>query len=260
VIGRTFQLRSMNLMIETWSAYSCSPAGRSGKPEPLAANRRIYGCFSQFMVHRFPARMWCRKGVRCHEDSRSRKMPEAPKKVLCIADDRQTAKLIAEDLTERGFEVIIAYNGHEGFIAILKGLPDLVLCDVGLPHMTGFEVLKRLNRLSPRLKHIPFLFLTALSDRDSERRGRNLGAADYITKPIDFDILEATVNARLAARNEAWPKLVTLSDREAEALTWVARGKTSAQIADMFDLPKQAVDSHLDNARAKLGASRRAER
>ena len=83
------------------------------------------------------------------EDSRSCKMPEASKKILCIEDDQHTARLIAEDLTERGFEVIIAFSGHEGLIAILKGLADLVLCDVGLPHMTGFEVLKRLNHSRP---------------------------------------------------------------------------------------------------------------
>jgi DNA-binding response OmpR family regulator len=54
-------------------------------------------------------------------------MADAPKKILCIEDDRETAKLIAEELSERGFEVLIAYEGHEGFISILKGIPDLVL-------------------------------------------------------------------------------------------------------------------------------------
>jgi DNA-binding response OmpR family regulator len=67
----------------------------------------------------------------------------------------------------------------------------------------------------------------------SERRGRNLGANDYITKPIDFDILEATINVRLTGRHETWPKLARLNDCEAEAITWVVRGKTSAQIAKL---------------------------
>jgi len=188
-------------------------------------------------------------------------MAEAAKKILCIEDDRETARLIAEELTERGFEVLIAYEGHTGFIAILKGIPDLVLCDIGLPQMSGIEVLERLNELSPPLKRIPFVFLTALSDRADEMRGRQLGADDYVTKPIDFDILETIINARLAgvARNELWPKLANLSDREAEILTWVARGKTSVQIAEMLDMPKRTVDFHLDNARVKLGASTRTE-
>jgi DNA-binding response OmpR family regulator len=188
-------------------------------------------------------------------------MAEAPKKILCIEDDRETAKLIAEELNERRFEVLIAYEGHEGFIAILKGIPDLVLCDIGLPYMSGFEVLERLNELSPRLERIPFVFLTALSDRDSELRGRQLGANDYVTKPIDFDILETIISARLSgvARNDIWPKRTHLNDREAETLTWAARGKTSVQIAEMLNMPKRTVDFHLDNARAKLGVSSRTE-
>jgi DNA-binding response OmpR family regulator len=183
------------------------------------------------------------------------------KKILCIEDDRETAGLIAEELTERGFEVLIVHEGHGGFIAILKGIPDLVLCDIALPQMSGFEMLERLNELAPRLERIPFVFLTALADRDDELRGRMLGADDYITKPIDFDILETIISARLVgvARNEIWPKRVKLNDREAEVLTWAARGKTSAQIAEMIDMQKRIVEFHLDNARAKLGASTRTE-
>jgi DNA-binding NarL/FixJ family response regulator len=188
-------------------------------------------------------------------------MADPPKKILCIEDDRETARLIAEELVDRGFEVVIAYERHEGFISILKGIPDLVLCDIGLPQMSGFEVLERLNELSSRLEKVPFVFLTALSDRDDELRGRQLGADDYITKPIDFDILESIINARLAgvARNEIWPKLTNLNDREAEILTWAARGKTSAQIAEVLGLAKRTIDFHLDNARLKLGARTRTE-
>jgi DNA-binding response OmpR family regulator len=188
-------------------------------------------------------------------------MADPPKKILCIEDDRETARLIAEELVDRGFEVVIAYEGHEGFISILKGIPDLVLCDIGLPQMSGFEVLERLNELSSRLEKLPFVFLTALSDRDDELRGRQLGADDYITKPIDFDILEMIINGRLAgvARNEVWPKLTSINGREAEILTWAARGKTSAQIAEVLGLAKRTIDFHLDNARAKLGARTRTE-
>jgi DNA-binding NarL/FixJ family response regulator len=130
-----------------------------------------------------------------------------------------------------------------------------------MPVMSGFEVLERLNAIAPRLGRIPFIFLTALADRESELRARRLGADDYITKPIDFDMLEMIINARLAgvARNEVWPKLVTLNDREIEALTWVARGKTSAEVADLVGLSKRTIDFHLDNARLKLGAATRTE-
>jgi DNA-binding NarL/FixJ family response regulator len=184
-----------------------------------------------------------------------------PKRILCIEDDRETAALIVEELADRDFVPSAAYDGHQGFVAILKEVPDLVLCDINMPVMSGFDVLTRLTELAPRLGRIPFIFLTAMSAREDELRGRRLGADDYITKPIDFERLHMIINARLAgvARNEVWPKLVMLNDREIDTLTWVARGKTSAQIAEILDLSKRTIDFHLDNARVKLGAATRTQ-
>lgn len=189
-------------------------------------------------------------------------MATAHMKILCIEDDRETAALITEELLDRGFKVNIAPDGLEGFVAILKDKPDLVLCDIGVPTLSGFEVLERLNEVAaPRLGSIPFIFLTARVDRDSELKGRRLGADDYITKPIDFDILTTIINARLAgvARTRLGPKLVKLNDREIETLTWVARGKTSAQIARKLGLVKRTVDFHVDNARIKLKTATRTQ-
>jgi DNA-binding response OmpR family regulator len=67
-------------------------------------------------------------------------MVEPRKTILCIEDDREAAALIIEELTDRGFDPVVAHDGHEGFVSILKIAPDLVLCDIGLPIMTGFEV------------------------------------------------------------------------------------------------------------------------
>ena len=187
-------------------------------------------------------------------------MTTAPKKkILCIEDDRETAALIAEELDERGYEVVLAYNGGEGFAAIFKTMPDLILCDVNMRVLSGFEVLEHLTKIAPRFGNMPFVFLTALTARDNELKGRQLGADDYVTKPIDFDMLETIIQARLAgvSRNEKWPKLVDLNDREVETLTWAARGKTSAEIAKILGLTKRTVDFHIDNARIKLGAANR---
>jgi DNA-binding response OmpR family regulator len=188
-------------------------------------------------------------------------MAETRKRVLCIEDDRETAALIAEELVERGFEVSVAHDGRTGLAAILKNMPDLVLSDISMPVMSGFELLERLTALEPRFAKMPFVFLTALTDRDDELKGRQLGADDYVTKPIDFDVLTTIINARLAgvARSELWPKLVQLNDREVETLTWVARGKTSAEIAQILGLTKRTVDFHIDNARTKLGAATRTQ-
>jgi DNA-binding NarL/FixJ family response regulator len=129
-----------------------------------------------------------------------------------------------------------------------------------VPIISGFEVLERLTELAPRLGRVPFVFLTALADRNSELRGRRLGADDYVTKPIDFDIL-AIINARLAgvARTKLSPKLPKLNEREIEALTWVARGKTSTQIAGKLGMVKRTVDFRIDNAKIKLAAATRTE-
>ncbi|HEY1365216.1 MAG TPA: response regulator [Xanthobacteraceae bacterium] len=188
-------------------------------------------------------------------------MPEPARKILCVEDDRETAALIAEELVDRGYAVTVAHDGHAGLAAILRDTPDLVLSDISMPVMSGFELLERLVALAPRFSGMPFIFLTALTDRDNELKGRRLGADDYVTKPIDFDLLDTIIAARLAgvARNELWPKRVELNEREVETLTWAARGKTSAEIAQILGLTKRTVDFHIDNARAKLGASTRTE-
>jgi DNA-binding response OmpR family regulator len=179
--------------------------------------------------------------------------------ILCIDDDRETIGLVAEELVDRGFKVSLAYNGEQGFQAILRHQPDIVLADIRMPVLSGFDLLKRLVGIAPRFSSMPFLYLTALSDRASELKGRQLGADDYITKPVDFDILTTIITARLArvARTAVWPKQVALSDREAETLTWAARGKTSSEIAQLLGLTKRTVDFHIDNARMKLNATTR---
>jgi DNA-binding response OmpR family regulator len=125
-------------------------------------------------------------------------MAEARKKILCIEDDIEAAALIVEELVEQGFEPITAHDGREGFEAILKHMPDLVLCDVSMPVMSGFEVLERLNEIAPKGGRIPFVFLTAMTEREEEMRGRRLGADGYVVKPVDFDTLNAIIHARLA--------------------------------------------------------------
>ena len=188
-------------------------------------------------------------------------MPEAPTRILCIEDDRETAALIAEELVDRGYDVTLAHDGREGLAAILRTMPDLVLSDISMPAMSGFDLLESLVALAPRFSKMPFVFLTALTDRDNELKGRQLGADDYVTKPIDFDMLAAIITARLAgvARTGLWPKSIALNEREVEVLTWAARGKTSAEIAKILDLTKRTVDFHIDNARGKLGAATRTE-
>jgi DNA-binding response OmpR family regulator len=181
--------------------------------------------------------------------------------LLCIEDDHETAGLLAEELTDRGYAVDLAHNGRDGFASIIAGPPDLVICDLNMPVMSGLEVLQRLTTFGARFQQMPFLFLTALTDRDNELRGRQLGADDYIAKPVDFEVLETIIVARLArvARVNVWGSEVNLSEREREALVWSARGKTSDEIAQILGLTRRTIDFHMDNARGKLGVATRIE-
>ena len=186
-------------------------------------------------------------------------MLKARKTILCIEDDHETAALIAEELVEQGFAVDVAHDGQDGLATILRQPPDLVLCDISLPFMSGFDVLERLTEIAPGFGYMPFVFLTALTDRENELKGRQLGADDYVKKPVDFDVLVAIVNARLtrAPRVDTRPNLVDLNEREIQTLTWAARGKTSTQIAQILGFTKRNVDFYIDNARHKLGAATR---
>jgi len=121
-------------------------------------------------------------------------MAEARKRILCIDDDRETAALIAEDLVDRGFDVSLAHDGQEGFTAILTGRPDLVVCDINMPVLSGLQMAERLTQTVPDL-NIPFVFLTATSQREVGAEALQCGT--YVTKPIDFDVLGAIIETRL---------------------------------------------------------------
>lgn len=184
------------------------------------------------------------------------------RKIVCIEDDRETSALIVEELSDRfGFPIIQAFDGREGLAAILRERPDLVLCDISMPGMTGFDLIGQLSAMAMPFSKIPFIFLTALTDRENELKGRQLGADDYVVKPVDFDILDAIIRTRLARlpTRVEWPGEIRLSDREIESLTWAARGKTSAEIAIILGLSKRTVDFHLDSARDKLHVATRIE-
>jgi DNA-binding response OmpR family regulator len=188
-------------------------------------------------------------------------MDATVKRVLCIEDDVETAAVIAEELADRGYEVAMAHNGREGLDAIMRSPPDLVLADINMPVMSGFDLLARLTSMNPRFARIPFVFLTALADHDNELRGWQLGADDYLTKPVDFDVLAAVIASRLkrVARGAIGQGHIDLVERERETLTWAARGKTFAEIGQILGLSRRTVEFHLDNARRKLGVSTRTQ-
>jgi DNA-binding NarL/FixJ family response regulator len=179
--------------------------------------------------------------------------------VLVIEDDADTAELIAEVLSDEGFQVAVSRNGFDGLSA-LGARPDIVLCDIDLPDVSGFQVLERIRsgKLLPAL--VPFIFVTAFSQRDHQMSARKLGCDDYVTKPIDFELLVAILRHRLSVATEnrlAGTTVIHLTDREREALTWSARGKSSCEIAEILRISERTVNFHVDNAMRKLGAASR---
>ncbi len=125
--------------------------------------------------------------------------------ILCVEDEADIRSDIVEELRDAGYETVEAANGREGLEAIEKRKPDLVLCDITMPQMTGYQMLTALRDNHPEYADLPFVFLSALADRKDILAGRQMGADDYVTKPVDFEMLLATVESRLrqVARMEA---------------------------------------------------------
>jgi len=180
---------------------------------------------------------------------------------LCIEDDPDTASLLVEALSELGYTVELAPDGERGFAKILDMRPDLVLCDVRMPRMSGFELLEKVKAAGPACANLPFVFLTGLGDRDSELTGRRLGADDYLTKPVDFEMLGAVIENRLrrAEGHGGLQAHVHLTEREKEVLTWVSRGKTSSEIAIILGLSERTVNFHCDQAMKRLDVTNRTQ-
>ncbi|PKA43713.1 two-component system response regulator [Rhizobium sullae] len=114
--------------------------------------------------------------------------------ILCVEDEADIRKLIVEELNEAGFATLEAANGQEALETILSKWPDIVITDISMPIMDGHQLLAEIQVNHPQFSNIPFILLTALTDRENMLTGLRAGAADYLTKPIDFDILLAKVS------------------------------------------------------------------
>jgi CheY-like chemotaxis protein len=113
--------------------------------------------------------------------------------ILCIEDESDIRQLIAEELSDIGFDILEAANGREGLEVLIAQRPDLVVCDISMPVMDGHQLLAEIQLNHPELAQIPFIFLTALTDMNTLVASMEGGAVDHLTKPIDFDVLIAKV-------------------------------------------------------------------
>ena len=123
-------------------------------------------------------------------------MSEQKHKILVIEDNTDVRENIAEILGLAGYEVHVAENGKAGVERATRHKPDLILCDIMMPELDGYGVLRILAR-NPATAGTPFIFLTAKAEKDDFRKGMGLGADDYITKPFDDVVLLDTIELRL---------------------------------------------------------------
>jgi DNA-binding NarL/FixJ family response regulator len=117
-------------------------------------------------------------------------------KVMIIDDDINTTRLLSLMLEQGGYHAVIAHSGTEGIALAQQELPDLILCDVMMPDADGFDVLRALQNHSSTAT-IPFIFVTARARQEDVREGMELGADDYLTKPVRANILLSAVSTRL---------------------------------------------------------------
>jgi CRP-like cAMP-binding protein len=119
------------------------------------------------------------------------------KKILLIEDNPDVRENTAEILELANYEVLTAVNGKIGVEMAKKEIPHLIICDIMMPELDGYGVLHMLSK-NPSTASIPFIFLTAKSEKDDFRKGMNLGADDYLTKPFDDLALLDAIEMRLA--------------------------------------------------------------
>jgi DNA-binding NarL/FixJ family response regulator len=191
------------------------------------------------------------------------------KKILVIEDEPEMRRNIAALLKFHDYEPIASDNGADGVDVARKEKPDLILCDVMMPKMDGYSVLQALQN-DPALARIPFIFLTAKGEKEDLRGGMNLGADDYLTKPVGNADLVQAIETRLRrskqqVKREFKPDFSSrepllklgLTPRVADSLLWLAQGKTNSDIAVILGITESTVKKHVQEIFDKLGVETR---
>jgi DNA-binding NarL/FixJ family response regulator len=191
------------------------------------------------------------------------------KKILVIEDEPEMRRNLTALIRYFDYEPVAADNGLEGVEAAHREKTDLILCDVMMPKLDGYGVLQALQA-DASLARIPFIFLTAKGEKDDLRSGMNLGADDYLTKPVANADLVRAIETRLRRSEQQMKRefkpdfssakpLLTLglTPRAAEALLWLAQGKTNSDIATILGVTESTVKKHVQEMFDKLGVETR---
>ncbi len=196
------------------------------------------------------------------------------RKLLLIEDDVIVRENYKELLTMHGYDVAVANDGEEGLEEIKNEIPDLIICDIRMPKMDGYQVLEALQKDAKIFTG--FIFLSARVEHDDIRKGMNSGADDYLTKPVSSTdllnaissrltvrdkliaevnrLIEATMNSKLDFSGvDARKILGLLTKSEIHILHHVAQQRTTQEIADLVFLSPKTVENHRHNICKKLG-------
>jgi CRP-like cAMP-binding protein len=152
------------------------------------------------------------------------------KKILLIEDNPDVRENTAEILELANYEVLTAENGKIGVELAKKETPHLIICDIMMPELDGYGVLHMLSK-NPATSGIPFIFLTAKSEKDDFRKGMNLGADDYLTKPFDDLALLDAIEMRLA-KNDRLRQAAGAGEGNASGITSRGLEELDKQLAD----------------------------
>ena len=196
------------------------------------------------------------------------------KRLLVVDDEPNLLRAVEAVLRGEGFEITTARSGREALVAVAQNLPDLIVSDVRMPGMDGFQLARKL-RASTHSALVPIVFLTAKDETEDRIEGFESGVDVYLTKPFEPDELVAVIKsvlARVERTRSTIARLVGSEEKETvfvrdEQLTeaeWrvaetVARGLSNKEIAEELNLSVRTVENHVSRILAKKNFTNRVE-
>jgi len=196
---------------------------------------------------------------------------EEPKHLLLVDDDPHFVMLMGDFLERKGFQISRANDGFQGLALVQNQKPDLIVCDIMMPGMTGYELVQTLRQNTQKV-WIPVIFLSAKGEITDRIKGLQVGADAYLVKPFEPDELIALVESLIRRTNLVQPNVrplvpsistactfEDLTPTEQRVLGLVAKGLANKSIAKEMKVSQRTVESHVSSILQKTGFANRTE-
>lgn len=198
------------------------------------------------------------------------------RRLLVVDDEAKLLKAVAATLRAEGYEVTTARSGADALVSVNQTMPDLIVSDIRMPGMDGFQLARAL-RSNSRTKFVPIIFLTAKDERDDRIKGFRTGVDAYLTKPFDPEELLAVVANiihRIERTNTEFAQMIgsvkgeetaapefdeDFTESESRIARFVAEGLSNKEIARDLGLSVRTIEGHISNILSKKGWSNRVE-